>query len=69
MHHDGEFVAHITEAPIIEISDEIVHVRYRSGDFRQTRAMSIKVATKAGDRLARALARYAAGEQNIIVDD
>jgi hypothetical protein len=69
MHYDHDIVAHITEVPTIEISDGIVLVRYRIGGAPVLRTLTLKTANKAGERLARAMARYAAGEQNVIVDD
>lgn len=65
----SEIIAHITEAPTIEISDAVAHVRDRSGNVRIDRAMSVRSFTKYVERGQRALERYAKGEQNIIVDD
>lgn len=65
----NEFIAHISEAPTIEISDGVAHVRDRSGNMRIERAMSIKSLTKYVERGQRALERHANGEHNIIEDD
>jgi hypothetical protein len=64
-----EFVAFISEAPTIEISGGVAHVQDRSGDVRVARAMSVRMLEKYGDRINRALSRYAGGETDIIVDD
>ncbi len=64
-----EFVAYVTEAPTIEISGGVAHVRDRSGGTRIERAMSVRNLEKYRDRISRALERYAAGETDIIVDD
>jgi hypothetical protein len=64
-----EFNAHICDTPTVEISDNIVHVRFRSGQVRAETTMSVRLLTKSVARANRALERYAAGEQNIIVDD
>lgn len=65
----SEFVAHITEAPTIEIRDGVAHVRDRSGNLRIDRAMSIKSFAKYVERGRRALERHAAGDAIIVVDD
>jgi hypothetical protein len=64
-----EFVAYVTEAPIIEICGGVAQVRDRSGGTRIERAMSVRNLEKYRDRINRALERYAAGETDIIVDD
>jgi hypothetical protein len=64
-----EIIAHITDPPIVEISDGLVRARYRSGGRHMENSLSVKTLAKTGDRITRALARYAAGEQNVIVDD
>lgn len=63
-----EFVAYITEAPTIEISGGVAHVKDRSGATRIERAMSVKNLVKYRDRISRALDRYARGEDNIVID-
>jgi hypothetical protein len=65
----NKVIAHVTEAPTVEISDGIALVRYRIGGVRLRRTLSVKTLEKAVERGQRALARYSAGEQNVIVDD
>ena len=69
MANTNEFIAHISEAPTIEIRDGVAHVLDRSGPMRIERAMSVKSFAKYVERGQRALKRYADGEQSIIVDD
>lgn len=65
----NEFIAFISEAPTIEISGGVAHVRDRSGNMRIDRAMSLKSLAKYVERGQRALKRHAEGDENIIVDD
>lgn len=69
MERIADLVAHIARPANIEISDGVVHVREESGNHRIERTMSVKTARRTLDRLSRALERFAAGEQNVIVDD
>lgn len=65
----NEFVAHITEAPTVEIRDGVAHVRDRSGNMRIDRAMSVRSFAKYVERGQRALERHAAGDDNVCIDD
>lgn len=62
-------VAHITAVPVIEIRQNVASGHYRSGDVRTPWATTVPILRATGERIARALERYAAGEQDIVVDD
>jgi hypothetical protein len=62
-------IAHMSDAPKIEISDGVVWFKSRSGGERTVETMSVKVLQKLVDRGHRALDLHAAGEQRVVVDD
>jgi hypothetical protein len=62
-------IAHMSDAPKIEISDGVAWIKGRSGGERTVETMSVRILQQYADRIGRALARYARGEQNVIVDD
>lgn len=64
----SEFVAYVTEPPVIEINDRVARVKDRSGNVRIERAMSVRTLEKYRDRITIALDRFAAGDTDIIVD-
>lgn len=65
----GSMVAYIAGPSAIEIRSGVVHVRDRSGAQCIERTMSVKVLADNVKRGERALARFASGEENIVVDD
>lgn len=69
MRERGSGVAFITEPPAISITANVAHGHYRSGASRTKWAMSVKVLQATRDRINRALDRYAAGDEHVIVDD
>lgn len=64
-----DLIVHIASAGEVEISDGIVYIRERSGGRNIERTMSVRTAQKTVERFQRALERYAAGEQNVIVGE
>lgn len=60
----------VDNPPTIEIREHVIRIRGKyvgGGTFKVT--TTVGTAEKFGDRLARALARYSAGETDILVDD
>jgi hypothetical protein len=62
-------VAYTTEPPVISISGNVAQKTFRSGGRQIRLAMPVAVLRATRDRLNRALDRYAAGEEDILIDD
>lgn len=66
MQNNG-FAAFIDEPPIIEIAGGIVRISYRNGDIE--RVMSVRNFGRVVERGKKALERFAAGDDRIIIDE
>jgi hypothetical protein len=67
--HFTDITAFIECPAVVEISGGVVRICERSGEQRIERTMAIKTAAQTGERIKRALERYAKGDENVIVDD
>ncbi len=69
MGFETDIVAHLDEAPVVQIRKGVGRIIDRSGRARIERTMSIQDMRVYYERVGRALERHAAGEQDVIVDD
>jgi hypothetical protein len=65
----SKIVAFYSEPPRFEISNGIVNIRLRSGGDVTEMAMPVCTFIRAIDRSQRAIKRYTAGAESVIIDD